>query len=79
MYMHYLKYVRLNRKDRLKSMRGMTFEVSLLADIIKSHSAISFISPMCDWAHVSLCHSLWMYLSLTLIDQQKVNGSALKS
>ena len=33
MCMHWLKYVRLNRKDRLKNMRGTTLEVAMLADV----------------------------------------------
>ena len=33
MCMHWLKYVRLNRKDRLKNMRAMTLEVAMLADV----------------------------------------------
>ena len=41
--MHYLKYVRLNRKDRLKNMRGTTHEVFMLADVSEAHSAISSI------------------------------------
>ena len=31
MCMHWLKYVRLNRKDQLKYMRGTTLEVPMLA------------------------------------------------
>ena len=31
MCMHWLKCVRLNRKDRLKNMRGTTLEVAMLA------------------------------------------------
>ena len=41
MCMHRLKYVRLNRKDRLKNMRGTTPEVVMLADVSGAHSAIS--------------------------------------
>ena len=33
MCMHWLKYVRLNRKDRLKNMRGTTPEVAMLTDV----------------------------------------------
>ena len=40
MCMHWLKYVRLNRKDRLKNMRGMTLEVAMLADVSGAYSAI---------------------------------------
>ena len=42
MSMFWLKYVRLNRKDRLKNMRGATLEVAILL-----YSAISSL-PMCD-------------------------------
>ena len=38
--MHWLKYVRLNRKDRLKNMRGTTLEVAMLANVIELHIAI---------------------------------------
>ena len=40
MYMRWLKYVRLNRKDRLKNMRGTTLEVTMLADV-KGRSQIT--------------------------------------
>ena len=33
MCMHQLKYARLNRKDRVKNMRGTTQEVTMLADV----------------------------------------------
>ena len=39
MCMHQLKYVRLNRKDHSKYMRGMTPEVAMLADV-ECYSAI---------------------------------------
>ena len=39
--MHWLKYVRLDRKDRLKNMRGKTQEGSMLADVSGAYSAIS--------------------------------------
>ena len=41
MCMHQLKYVRLNRKDRLKNMRGATMEVAMLADVSGAYRAIS--------------------------------------
>ena len=41
MCMHWLKYVRLNRKDRLKNMRGTTLEVAMLADV--SGSTVRFL------------------------------------
>ena len=40
MCMHWLKYVRLNRKDRSKNMRGSTLEVAMLDDVSESHGAI---------------------------------------
>ena len=41
MCMHWLKYCRLDRKDRLKNMRAMTLEVAMLADVRGAYSAIS--------------------------------------
>ena len=41
--MHWLKYARLNWKDRLKNMRGMTLEVAMLADVSGAYSAISSV------------------------------------
>ena len=43
MCMHWLKYVRLNRKDWFKNMRGTTLKVAMLADFSEAHS-------VCDWA-----------------------------
>ena len=43
MYMHWLKYVRLNRKYRLKIVRGTTLEVAMLADVSGAYSAISSV------------------------------------
>ena len=40
MCMHWLKYVRLNRRGRLKNMRGATPEVAILADVSKAHNVI---------------------------------------
>ena len=39
--MHWVKCARLNRKDRLKNMRGTTLEVAMLADVSGAYSAIS--------------------------------------
>ena len=51
MFMHWLKCVRLNRKDRLKNLLGATPEVALLADVSESHSACDFeCLTACDWA-----------------------------
>ena len=42
--MHWLKYCRLNRKDRLKNMRAMTLEVAMLVDVRGAYSAISSVN-----------------------------------
>ena len=42
--MHWLKYCRLKRKDRLKNMRAMTLEVVMLADVKGAYSAISTVN-----------------------------------
>ena len=47
MCMHCLKYVRLNRKDRLKNMRATTLEVAMLADVSEANSAISSVN-LCE-------------------------------
>ena len=44
MYMHWLKYVGLDRKYRLKNMRGTTLEVAMLADVSGAYSAISSVN-----------------------------------
>ena len=41
--MHWLKYVGLNRKDRLRNMRGTTLEVAMLADVSSAYIAISSV------------------------------------
>ena len=43
MCMYWLKYVRLNRKDRFKNIRGTTLEVAMLADVSGAYSAISYV------------------------------------
>ena len=43
MCMHWLKYIRLNRKDRLKNMHATTLEVTMLADISGAYSPISSV------------------------------------
>ena len=43
MCVHWLISVKLNRKDQLKNMRGMTLEVTMLADVSKAYSAISSV------------------------------------
>ena len=68
MCMHWLKYVRLNRKDRLRNMRATTLEVAMLADVSGAYNAI-FSVYVCVTG--PLYPSLWMYL--TLIGQQNVN------
>ena len=79
MCMHWLKYIRLDRKDWLNKMPGMTLEVAMLANVSKAHSAIFSCLPMFDWASltfVSLRYSLWMYVTLIVRDN---NGAALES
>ena len=79
MCMHWLKYVRLNRKDRLKNMCGTTLEVAMLADISGAYSATAshvFTNVLLGSSDMSFRHSLWMYL--TLIGQQNDNGAALE-
>ena len=44
MCMYWLKYVGLNRKDRLKNMRDMTLEVAMLADVRGAYSAIPSVN-----------------------------------
>ena len=43
MCMHWLKYVSLNRKDRLKTMRGTILEIAMLPDVSGAYSAISSV------------------------------------
>ena len=42
--MHWLKYIRINRKDQLKNMRATTLEVAMLADVSRAYSAISNVN-----------------------------------
>ena len=44
MCMHWLKYCRLDRKDRLENMRAMILEVAMLADVRGAYSAISSVN-----------------------------------
>ena len=51
MCMYWLKYIRLNRKDRLKITCGKTVDVAMLADISEPYRAISSVLiPMSDLA-----------------------------
>ena len=44
MSMHWLKYVMLlNRKDKLKNMRGRTLEVAMLSDVSEAYSEDSSV------------------------------------
>ena len=43
MCLNWLKYVKLNRKDRLKNMRDTTLEVAMLADVSGAYNAISSV------------------------------------
>ena len=44
MCLHWLEYVRLNRKDWLKNMRATKLEVAMLADVSGAYSAISSVN-----------------------------------
>ena len=39
--MHWLKYAKLNRKDRLKNMPSTTLEVVMLDDVSRAYRSIS--------------------------------------
>ena len=57
--MHWVKYVKFNRKDSLKNMHGTTLEVAMLADVSESHSAISSVYECLTvplWHEPSLLH-----------------------
>ena len=41
--MHWLKYIRLNRKGRLKNKLDTTLKVAMLADVSEAHRAISSV------------------------------------
>ena len=43
MCLHWLKYVMLDAKDRLKNMCGTTLKVAMLADVSESHIVISSV------------------------------------
>ena len=75
MRMHRLKYLRFDRKDRLKNMYGTTLEVAMLAG--PTVRFLVFTNVWLGPSDVSLHHSLWMFL--TLIGQQNVNGVAFES
>ena len=79
MCMHWLKHVRLNIKDRLKNLHATTLKVAMLADVSGAHIAISKCAYQCETgpSDMSLRNSLWMYM--TLVGQQNVNGAALES
>ena len=44
MCMHWLKYVRLNRKDRLKNMCATTLDVAMVANVSGAYSASAISS-----------------------------------
>ena len=78
MCMNWLKYVRLNRKDRLKNMRGTTLGVAMLATSAgPTVRLLMFINVCLGSSDISLRHSLWIYL--TSMGQQNINGAALES
>ena len=75
--MHWLKYVSLNRKDRLKNIRGATLKVAILVDVSGAFRAIlSVYQCVTVPSYMSLPDTLWMYL--TLVGQQNVNGAAFE-
>ena len=47
MYIYWLKYIRLERKDQ--NMSSTTLEVVILADVWESRGDFECF-PMCDWA-----------------------------
>ena len=49
MCMHWLKYVRLDRKDRVKNMCAMTLEVAMLADVRGAYNVISSVNLFVTW------------------------------
>ena len=79
MCMNWLKYVRLNRKaDRLKNMIGTTLGVAMLATSAgPTVRFLVFINVLLGPSDMSLRHSIWIYL--TPIGQQNINGAALES
>ena len=70
MCMHWLKYVRLNRKDWLKNMRGTTLEVAMFADINGAYSAISTV-------YQCVTGPLWHQSLLFLLDLLDSNNRTL--
>ena len=44
MRMYWLKYLRLNRKDRLKNMRGTTLEVAIITHTSGAYSATTYVN-----------------------------------
>ena len=65
MCMHWLKYVKLNRKDGLENLRGTKLEVAMLANANESHSAISSVYQCITGpSDMSLRHTLWIYWTL---------------
>ena len=64
MCVHWLKYVRKNRKDRLKNMRATPLEVDMLADV---SGAYSTIPNVCQCVNGPLWHEP-SSLSLDILD-----------
>ena len=75
--MHWLKYVRLNRKDRLKKMRATTLEVAMLADVSGAYSAISSANLCVYWAPQTSAFVTPFRCTWILIGQQNVNGDVI--
>ena len=77
MCMHWLKYCRLNRKDRLKNMRAMTLAVAMLADVRGAYSAI-FSVNLCVSGPLRHQPSS-LPLDVLGCSQHSDNGAALES
>ena len=75
MCMHWIKYVRLYRKDRLKNMHGTTVEVAMLAEVSGAYRAISSLYQCVTGP---LGHEPSSFPLDVLMDQQNIHGAALK-
>ena len=67
--MHWLTYVRLDRKDRLKNMRGTTLEEAMIADI--SRAPVRFLVFSNVWlgpSDMNLLHSFLDELDSWLVN-----------
>ena len=80
MCMYWLKYIRLNRIDRLKNMHGTTLEVAMLANV--NGAKVRFWEFNNVWlgpSEMSLCHSLWCACTwLWLVNKTSMPKNTLK-